>query len=109
MYLKVEGLSLTLPTGGKGKNKHFPDIVAKLTEEAPTDYKDVAVSGDGQGHYYASFVHDEQEEPNEHDGVLALDLGIKTLATWRQMPGHRRVHSQSITPWLEARGLKKPD
>jgi putative transposase len=81
MYIKVEGLSIRLPTGGKGKNKHFPDVVAKLTEEAPTGYKDVAISRDGQGHYYASFVHDEEEETHEHDGVLAIDLGVKTLAT----------------------------
>jgi putative transposase len=82
MYIKVEGLSVTLPTGGKGnKNKRFPDVVAKLTEEAPTGYKDVAISRDGQGHYYASFVHDEEEETHEHDGVLAIDLGVKTLAT----------------------------
>jgi putative transposase len=74
-------LSLRLPTGGQRKNKHFPDVIAKLTEEAPTDYKDVAISRDGQGHYYASFVHDEQEEPCHTDGVLAIDLGIKTLAT----------------------------
>jgi putative transposase len=81
MYIQVEGLSLRLPTGGKGKNKHFPDVVAKLTEEAPTGYRDVAISRDGQGHYYASFVHDEPEETCEHDGVLAIDLGVKTLAT----------------------------
>src|SRR5256884_8996725 len=54
MYIQVEGLSITLPTGGRGKNKHFPDVVAKLTEEAPTGYKDVAISRDGQGRYYAS-------------------------------------------------------
>ena len=60
MYIQVEGLSLRLPTGGKGKNKRYPDVVAKLTEEAPTGYKDVAISRDGQGNYYASFVHDEE-------------------------------------------------
>jgi len=81
MYIEVEGLSLTLPTGGQGKNKRYPNVIAKLTEEAPTGYKDVAISRDGQGHYYASFVHDENEETHEHDGVLALDLGVQTLAT----------------------------
>src|SRR5258707_5669934 len=81
MYIKIEGWSITLPTGGKGQNKHFSDVVAKLTEDAPTGYRDVAISRDGQGHYYASFVHDEKEETHEHDGVLALDLGVKTLAT----------------------------
>lgn len=81
MYLSIEGNRLTLPTAGRGKTKHFPDIVAILTEEAPTGYRDVAISRDGQGHYYASFVHNEEEQTREHDGVLAIDLGIKTLAT----------------------------
>src|SRR5579885_2299859 len=81
MYIKIEGRLITLPTGGKGKNKHFPDVVARLTEEAPTGYRDVAISRDGQGHYYASFVHDEKEEIHEHNGVLAIDVGVKTLAT----------------------------
>jgi putative transposase len=81
MYIEVEGLSLTLPTGGQGKNKRYPNVTAKLTEKAPTDYKDVAISRDGQGHYYASFVHDEEEETRRAHGVLAIDLGVKTLAT----------------------------
>ena len=81
MYINIEGGSVRLPTGGKGKNKRYSDVVAKLTEEPPTDYGDVAISRDGQGHYYASFLYEEQEETYEHDGVLAMDLGIKTLAT----------------------------
>jgi len=82
MYIKVEGKKkLILPTGGKGKNKRFPDIVALLTEEAPTGYKEIAISRDARGNYYASFVHEVAEERHEHDGVLAIDLGIKTLAT----------------------------
>ena len=39
MYIKIEGTHITLPTGGKGKNKLFPDVAAKLTEEAPTNQK----------------------------------------------------------------------
>ncbi len=81
MYIKVEGKKLILPTGGKGRNKRFPDVVAKLTEEAPTDYKEVAISRDAQGHYYASFGHEVKEETHKQDGVLAIDLGVKTLAT----------------------------
>ena len=83
MYIQIEGKHLTLPTGG-GRNwgpKHFPDVVATLTEEAPTDYTEVAISRDAQGHYYASFGHEVAEETREPDGVLAIDLGIKTLAT----------------------------
>src|SRR2546430_4819135 len=81
MYIQVEGFSLRLPTGGKGKNKRYPDVLARLAEEAPTGYKEVAISRDGQGHYYASFVHEVKEETHEHEGVLAIDLGVKTLAT----------------------------
>jgi putative transposase len=81
MYLKVEGKHITLPTGGRGRNKRFPDVKATLTEEAPTGYREVAISRDGQGHYYASFVSEVKEETQERDGVLAIDLGIKTLAT----------------------------
>ena len=80
MYIQVEGKALRLPTGGKGKNKRYPDVIAKLTEEAPTGYKDVALSRDGQGHYYASFVHEVKEETHEQEGVVAFDLGVKTLA-----------------------------
>ena len=92
MYIKVEGRSVTLPTGGKGnKNKQYSDVVAKLTEEAPTNYGDVAISRDGQGHYYASFVHNEPEKIHEHNGVLAIDLGVKKLATGVNEQG-RRYH-----------------
>src|SRR5215469_16069311 len=81
MYIQIEGKRLRLPTGGKGRNKRYPEIVAKLTEAAPASYKEVAISRDGQGHYYATFVHEVAEETGEHAGVLAIDLGIKTLAT----------------------------
>ncbi|MBV9708054.1 MAG: transposase [Chloroflexi bacterium] len=80
MYIQVEGKAFRLPTGGKGKNKRYPDVVAKLREEAPTGYKEVAISRDGQGHYYASFVHEIKEETHEQEGVVAFDLGVKTLA-----------------------------
>jgi putative transposase len=45
MYIAVEGNTLRLPTGGKGKHKRFPDIMAPLTEEAPAGYKEVAMIG----------------------------------------------------------------
>ncbi|GHO97310.1 hypothetical protein KSF_073580 [Reticulibacter mediterranei] len=81
MYIQVEGLSLRLPTGGRGKNKRDPDVIATLTEEAPTGYKDVAISRDGQGHYYASFIVEREEETCDNNSVVAFDLGMKTLAT----------------------------
>ncbi len=48
-YLKVEGQQIVLPTGGKGKNKHFPNIQVKLTEKPPENFKEVAVSRDSRG------------------------------------------------------------
>ncbi len=81
MYIAVEGNKLRLPTGGKGKNKRFPDIIAILTEEAPVDYKEVAISRDSFGRYFASFSYDVPEQACDQEGVLAVDLGIKTLAT----------------------------
>ena len=35
MYINVQGDRLILPTGGKGTKKRFPNIVARLTEQAP--------------------------------------------------------------------------
>jgi putative transposase len=81
MYIKVEQNILRLPTGGKGKNRVYPDIRAELTEPAPASYKEVAVSRDARGHYYASFVCERQEEPTRQGGTVAFDLGIKQLAT----------------------------
>jgi putative transposase len=81
MYLTVEHGILVLPTGGKGKNKGLPTICARLTEEPPLTYKEVAISRDARGHYYASFVSEHPEDPPGSTGVVAFDLGIKTLAT----------------------------
>jgi putative transposase len=81
MYVKVEGTKLTLPTGGKGKNKKYPNVVAKLTEVVPEHFKEVAISRDARGNYYASFPSEREVEPCETSGTVAFDLGIKTLAT----------------------------
>ncbi|MFL5694689.1 MAG: RNA-guided endonuclease InsQ/TnpB family protein, partial [Ktedonobacteraceae bacterium] len=81
MYIKVEGDKLFLPTGGKGKHKRFPTIVARLTEEAPTTFREVAISRDARRDYYASFVSEQPEQSTSDTGVIAFDLGIKTLAT----------------------------
>ena len=97
-YLKIEGNRLTLPTGGGGKHgpKHFPTIIVRLNEPAPTDFKEVAISRDARGNYYASFPSAAlcaQEEPSDPGApeVLAFDLGIKTLATGVNEQG--RVYS----------------
>ena len=87
MYIRIEGKKLHLPTAGKGKKKRFPEIIATLTEEAPEVFKTVAISRDGRGNYFASFPTEVEErtleegESEEKPEVLAIDLGIKTLAT----------------------------
>lgn len=85
MYLEVKENMLILPTGGRGKHKRFPNIVARLTEEAPQDFGEVALSRDARGNYYASFIYKQKEQTPEHEEgqaeYLAFDLGIKTLAT----------------------------
>jgi putative transposase len=40
----------------------------------------VAISRDARGHYHASFVYELPEEEEQTGGVVAFDLGIKTLA-----------------------------
>ena len=82
MYIKVEGNTVLLPTGGKSeKTKRFPIIRARLTEPAPIGYKEVAISRDGRGHYHASFVSDSPEAAQKQGGTVAFDVGIKMLAT----------------------------
>jgi IS605 OrfB family transposase len=85
MYLRVEGDRLFLPTGGGGTSgvvKRYSTIVARLTEPAPAQYREVAISRDAHGYYYASFVAEEPDAPRQQKGgILAIDLGIKTLAT----------------------------
>lgn len=90
MYVRLENGVLILPTGGRGKNKKYPDVRARLTEEAPAEFGEVAISRDALGRYSASFSHevvaphgDEKEAsaPEASPQVVAFDLGIKTLAT----------------------------
>jgi putative transposase len=84
MYVKVEGKTVLLPTGGgRGKrHKPYPTIVAELTEDIPAGYQEVAISRDARGHYYASLVYEVAEQAEPQVGhVVAFDLGIKTLAT----------------------------
>jgi len=103
MYLdKINSYTITLPTGG-GRNwwpKRYPNIIAHLTEKPPEHFREVAVSRDARGNYYCSFVYEDVVQDNlddEHqpstvqekrkvrpmrdDGIVAFDLGIKTLAT----------------------------
>ncbi|GHO58416.1 hypothetical protein KSB_68910 [Ktedonobacter robiniae] len=52
-----------------------------LTEELPEGFREVAISRDGRGNYYASFSYRQPEEAKREGDVMAFDLGIKTLAT----------------------------
>src|SRR6266516_4948797 len=101
MYLEIQDKTIILPTGG-GSNwgtKRYPNIVAQLTEEPPDHFHEVAVSKDACGNYYCSVVYDDAEQQEDDtrkahkrqkkrkprsmrtEGVVAFDLGIKTLAT----------------------------
>jgi putative transposase len=84
MYIQVVGNTVILPTGGgkrAGIPKRYPNIVARLAEEPPPHFREVAVSRDGRGDYYCSFVSEQSEETPDYKGrVVAFDLGIKTLA-----------------------------
>ncbi len=79
-YLTIEGSRLVLPTGGRGKAKIYPNIEATLTETPPIAFKEVAITRDARGHYYASFVYDSALAVRQRHGTVAIDLGIKTLA-----------------------------
>ena len=79
-YLLFEGTRLILPTGGKGHNKRLPNVLATLTEVPPCGFREVAISRDARGHYYASFVYEAPEAEPQSGHVVAFDLGIKTLA-----------------------------
>jgi putative transposase len=102
LYLEVQGNTIVLPTGGGGKwgPKRYPNIIAYLTEDPPEHFHEVAVSRDARGNYYCSFVYDDAEQseqggeykprkkqkkrktrPRREEGIVAFDLGIKTLAT----------------------------
>lgn len=101
MYLQVVGKTLILPSGGHGRNKRFPNIVARLSEAPPGHFKEVAISRDARDNYYASFSYSEQEEaPQETETVVAFDLGIKTLATGVDTNGRvYRVRGFKGTRW----------
>ncbi len=79
-YLLFEGKKLILPTGGKGRNKRFPNVLATLAEVPPCGFREVAISRDARGRYFASFVYEAPEQEEQKGQVVALDLGIKTLA-----------------------------
>jgi putative transposase len=81
MYIATEDDRLILPTGGRGENKRFANTIARLTETPPATFKEVAITRDALGYYYASFVSEQPEQPATDHGVIAFDLGIKTLAT----------------------------
>ncbi len=67
MYIQIEGKSIRLPTGGKGKNKRYPDIRATLTEEPPKDFKFGRISsGMSSGHSCLGYEekHSREDAPD---------------------------------------------
>ncbi|MGI9059969.1 MAG: RNA-guided endonuclease InsQ/TnpB family protein [Ktedonobacteraceae bacterium] len=86
-YLFIKEKKLLLPTGGKGKKKQYPTIEARLAEMPPDSFREVAISRDARGNYYASFSYRVQEDVQQVGQVIAFDLGIKTLAVGRNEQG----------------------
>jgi putative transposase len=79
-YLLFEGKRLILPTGGKGRNKRFPNVLATLAEVPPCGFREVAISRDARGHSFASFVYEAPEAQMRAGNLVTFDLGLKTLA-----------------------------
>ena len=90
-YLLFDGKRLILPTGGRGRNKRLPNVVATLAEVPPCGFREVAISRDACGHYHASFVYEAPEAEGQPGQIVAFDLGIKTLAMGANEQG--RVYS----------------
>ena len=96
MYIKVEGNRLYLPTGGGGRAgipKRYPNIVVRLTEPAPAHYREVAISRDARGFYYASFVA-EQPDASPQAAPQAWPSDSRTLS--RVSRNHRPL---TIAKW----------
>ena len=100
MDIRVEGKTLTLPTGGKGKSKTFSDVQDQLTEDPPAQFREVSITKDAVGHYYATCLQDVLDPLLEADDGSAIpyDLGIKTLATGYSTAG-RFVHIGRFTTY----------
>jgi putative transposase len=105
MYVKVEGSTVLLPTGGGRGKKHkpYPTVVAGLTETPPPSYKEVAISRDARGHYYASFVYETPEAPPKAGGVVAFESPHQNAGGGLQRAGALLPHR-----WLQRRSLVQP-
>jgi putative transposase len=79
-WLLFAGKRLLLPTGGKGRHKRFPTILATLTQGPPCGLREVAISRDARGHSFASVVYEAPEAQERTGQVVAFALGLKTLA-----------------------------
>jgi hypothetical protein len=76
MYLKIKGNTLILPTGGRGKNKKYPNVEAQLAELPPEGFGAVAIRRDGRSNYYASFSYRAEPARPQQGQVVAFDLGV---------------------------------
>ena len=99
-YLRFEGKRLILPTGGQEQHKQFPNVLATLAEVPPCGFREVAISRDARGHYYASFVYEAPEAEPQAGQVVAFDLGIKTLAVGVNEQGRfYHIGGEKGHPW----------
>jgi putative transposase len=65
--------------------------VAPLAEVPPCGFREVAISRDARGHYFASFVYERPEQEERGGSIVAFDVGLKTLAVG--VNEHGRVYA----------------
>ncbi len=80
-YIKIEGNIIELPTGGKGRNKRLPNVLARLTEVPPAGYEDAAQPSPLPAKRRKQPKQKKPPALRREQGIAAFDLGIKTLAT----------------------------
>src|SRR5215470_7800383 len=102
-YLRFEGKRLILPTGGKEGHKHFPNVVATLAEVPPCGFREVAISRDARGHYYASFVYaapEAEPQPAEPQSgqVVAFEPPDQDAGDRRERAGALLSHRGGQRP-----------
>ena len=80
-YIKVEGQTITIPTGGRGKTKRFSNITAKLQEAIPESQGQTTITSDGKNFFVVFIAEIQEAEKVENNETIAMDLGVKTLVS----------------------------
>ena len=73
---KLETYMFKIPSG-----KGFNTIIARTYEPVPDNYKTVTILKDKHDYYASFIIEKENKDYKDNNSYLALDLGVKTLAT----------------------------